>query len=261
MELLCETALLTHGLTFVSQEALRSAWPFQEPFLAWVDGGELVCGDLEAYLPFRARSAQVCRIDCDMLEDALRDGASGALTASGTMAACAKLGIPLAVTCGMGGIGEIRGEELCPDLPALTRYPVALLATSPKDMLDIPGTIAWLRSHGVHVAGPACTGYMFDCPPVEVELPSAAWHTAEAARRLTADGGLLMLNPIPEAERIQDMATLAIAIAAGKRAERRGQFYHPAVNQRLDELTGGEASRMQLRSLIANLRLALNILD
>lgn len=260
MELLCETALLTHGLTFVSQEALRSAWPFQEAFLAWVDGGRLICGNLEAYLPFRARSAEVCRIDCDMLEDALRDGVSGALTASGTMAACQKLGIPLAVTCGMGGIGEIQGEELCPDLPALTRYPVALLATSPKDMLDIPETIAWLRRHGVHVAGPACTGYMFDCPPVEVELPPLAWHTAEEVRRLTADGGLLMLNPISEMERIQNTMILTVAIAAGKRAERRGGSYHPAVNRRLDELTDGRASRMQLQSLIANLRLARNIL-
>lgn len=48
---------------------------------------------------------------------------SGALTASGTMAVCVKMGIPVAITCGMGGIGDIKGEELCPDLPALQQIP------------------------------------------------------------------------------------------------------------------------------------------
>ena len=260
MDLLCETALLTHGLYSVSQEELRAAWPFQDNFLVWVDSGRIVRGTMADYLPFRERNAEVCRIDCNTLDRALHGGVSGALTASGTMAVCEKLGVPLAVTCGMGGIGEIRGEELCPDLPALTRRRAALLATSPKDMLDIPGTINWLRDHGVHVAGPACTGYVFHRPPVEVELSSSACKTADAVRRLTADGGLLMLNPIPSAERVQRLSILAAAIAAGRQAEQSGRYYHPAANREIDQLTGGESSRMQLRSLIANLRLAIGIL-
>lgn len=256
MEFLCETALLTHGLYSVSQEELQAAWPFPDGFLVWVDNGNIVCGTMEDFLPFRARSPEVCRIDCETLDCALRDGVSGALTASGTMAVCEKLCVPLAVTCGMGGIGDIRGEELCPDLTALTRYPVALLATSPKDMLDIPETIAWLRTHGVHVTGPACTGYVFHRSPVEVELPSSSCRTGCAVRRLTADGGLLMLNPIPAAKRVKEPSILTAAIAAGKQAEQSGQYYHPAANRKIDQLTGGESSRIQLRSLIANLQLA-----
>lgn len=66
---------------------------------------------------------------------------SGALTASGTMAVCVKMGIPVAITCGMGGIGDIKGEELCPDLPALQQIPVVLISAGPKDMLDRKATI------------------------------------------------------------------------------------------------------------------------
>lgn len=259
MNFLCETALLTHGLFSVSQEELRAAWPFRDPFLVWVDHGEIARGTMQDYLPFRARSAEVCRIDCDTLDSALRDGTSGALTASGTMAVCAKLGIPLAVTCGMGGIGAIRGEELCPDLPALTRFPVALLAASPKDMLDIPETLGWLRSHGVHVAGPACTGYVFRRPPVETEYPLSACRTEQAVRQLTADGGLLMLHPIPEADRVQDPGILEQAVAAGQAAERAGAYYHPAANRRIDQLTDGASSKMQLCALISNIDLAASI--
>ena len=117
MKYLAETCLLTHGLRSIDEAALQSAWPFPEARLAWVDRGELKTGTLQEYLPCRLRRSEYGRIDCDTLEKALQSGMSGALTASGTMAACRLLGVPLAVTCGMGGIGDIVGEELCPDLP------------------------------------------------------------------------------------------------------------------------------------------------
>ena len=171
MNCLIETALLTHGLRSVANEELAQSWHCPDAILAWVDGGELKLGPIGEYLPFRERSEELIRIDCDHLEEALQTGASGALTASGTMAVCRRLDIPMAITCGMGGIGDLRGEELCPDLPALMNIPVALISTSPKDMLDRPATLDWLRRHGVHTAGEPCTGYLFCGEPVALELP------------------------------------------------------------------------------------------
>lgn len=161
MKHLVETALLTHGLRSVTNRELESSWHCPEATLAWVDRGELKLGTIGEYLPFRERAEELVRIDCDHLEEALQMGVSGALTASGTMAVCQRLKLPMAITCGMGGIGDLRGEELCPDLPALMNIPVALISTSPKDMLDIPATLQWLRQHGVHTAGEPCTGYLF----------------------------------------------------------------------------------------------------
>ena len=102
MDFLAETALLTHGLRSISNEELRSAWTVSRPCLAWVERGTLRVGTMEEYLPFRSRGEEVGRIDCEHLEDALKSGASGALTASGTMAACHRLGVFLAVSCGIG---------------------------------------------------------------------------------------------------------------------------------------------------------------
>lgn len=245
---LIESALLTHGLVSISQEELSRRWPRELDAIAWVDGGNVVIGTMEEFLPFRARASQLCRIDCDRLPSALAEGISGALTASGTMAVCRERHIPLAVTCGMGGIGDIKGEELCPDLPALRDIPVALISTSPKDMLDIPGTLGWLKAAGVQVLGMGtdrCTGYIFS----SADVPLSG---AFAGDRLPDSRPLLLLNGIPEEQRITDLSLLSQGVAAGKQAEAEGRAYHPAANAAFDRLTEGLSSRIQLDSLIAN---------
>ena len=57
------------------------------------------------------------------------------------MRACEALGLPLAVTCGMGGL--MKGQELeeCHDLQALAESPVSLLAAAPKDMFELGRTV------------------------------------------------------------------------------------------------------------------------
>lgn len=249
---LVETALLTHGLVSVSSDQLLDTWPEDDDLLVWIDRGQIVVGGMEDYVPFRRRAASLSRIDCFHLQEALQTGASGALTASGTMAVCAQEGIGCAVSCGIGGIGDIRGEELCPDLPALRDIPVILIATSPKDMLDIPATIAWLTESGVTVLGKgsdACTGYIFR----STDVPLSGMLSADAA--LSA-GPLLILNPIPREKRIDDLSYLQTAISEGKQAEAAGGYYHPAANAAFDRLTDGLSSQIQYESLLENVRLA-----
>ncbi|MBQ7800891.1 MAG: pseudouridine-5'-phosphate glycosidase [Oscillospiraceae bacterium] len=249
---LVETCLLTHGLASVTDEMLLEHWPEEWNCIVWVDRGEVRIGGMRDFIPFRRRSGEVCRIDCDTFADAVKNGVSGALTASGTMRVCQELGIGLAVTCGMGGLGDIVGEELCPDLPALERIPVSLISTAPKDMLDIEGTIRWLTDRGVQVLGAGtdrCTGYIFrstDIPlsgQIGTSLPQPA-------------GKLLILNPIPEADRIQDLSLLSLGVAEAKEAEKQGGYFHPAANAAYDRLSKGWSSVIQMHSLVANATLA-----
>ena len=256
MRHLVESALLTHGLKSVSNDELLRAWPCDSTSISWVDHGQVITGSMRDYLPFRTRAPELIRIDATQLDDALSNGASGALTASGTMELCRKLGIPLAVSCGIGGIGDIKGEELCPDLPALRDIPVALLCTSPKDMLDRPATFAWLKTAGVRIIGlgrAISTGYVFRDDPVHLdgqEQPDRAPFDPAHA------GCTLILNEIPEANRVEDRDVLARAVSAAHEAEERGEYFHPAANAKIDELTSGQSSRLQLESLVANERLA-----
>ena len=247
---LIETCLLTFGLVSITNEDMARAWDLDgSHLLAWVEQGEVRTGTLEEYLPFRAGKPRG-KFHRDNLDAALAQGLSGALTASGTMEVCRRLGIPLAVSCGIGGIGEVRGEELCQDLPALRDLPVTLVCAGPKDMLDRAATFRWLREQGVPTAGveeAEHTGYLFRGAAVPLDGV-----LDPAARPLPK----LIVQSLPEAERLADPAMLDQAVAEAKAAEARGQYFHPAANAALDRLSGGHSSRIQLRGLLENARLA-----
>lgn len=246
MRFLVESALLTHGLASYSQEDLRQAWTLEEPCIVWLEKGAVRTGTMEEYLPFRARAAEIGRVSCNSLDRAAAEGQDGAMTASATMLAASRMGIPIAVTSGMGGIGDIRGETLCPDLPAVRDLPVTLIATTPKDVVDIGKTLAWFRSEKVPVFGhyeAVDSGFMV------------------VGQRHTLDGvwpgglptpPMLLLNPISEDKRLRIPHIVEMAIAAGKEAEDRGEAFHPAANRAFDRLSQGMSSRLQLEQLLQN---------
>ena len=49
---------------------------------------------------------------------------------------------------------------------------------------------------------------------------------------------------------------MRVAIAEGKRAEKEGRYFHPAANGKIDDCTDGYSSLIQLRGLIANMKVA-----
>lgn len=250
---LVESALLTHGLSSITNEKLVEKWNNLRKNIVWVDRGNIVFGDINEFVLFRNRSNSLIRIDCFTLKEAIENKLSGALTASGTMQVCNMNGIKLAVTCGMGGIGDIKGETLCPDLPALRDIPVCLISTSPKDMLDIKETLGWLKKQDVRILATneaKCTGYVFNSSDVNVD-------GVLDLKNVNLDRGkLLILNSIPNDKRILDLNILDIAIKEGKKAEMLGKYYHPAVNKKIDKLTKGYSSYIQLQSIIDNIELA-----
>ena len=164
------------------------------------------------------------------------------------------IGCPVVVTAGMGGIGDIKAERLCYDLPALSEFGITLVATAPKDMLDIEATLEWLNDNGVQTLGfntEYCNGYILtlDSYRLSGKLSSDNIDDLEY-------GCNLILNPILENKRIKDKYLLEEAIKCGKLAERIGEHYHPAVNACFDRLSSGLSSKIQLESLISNIKLA-----
>lgn len=250
MECLIETALLTHGLSSLSNDYIRKQWPFKKSNIAYLENGIIKTENIDAYLTFRKRWKELARIDCTTLEDAKEHRLSGAFTASATMEVCRQLGIPAAVTAGMGGIGNIEGEELCPDLPALETIPVLLISSGPKDMLDRTATFSWLQSHHVSVRGwntDTHSGYVFRGDPVPIQ---------PLEQKEAIKPPFLLINEISPSRRITDRTILDDAVDFGHRAAAKGMFFHPAANKRIDERTDGYSSRIQLAALIENARIA-----
>lgn len=243
---LIETALLTHGLKSIENRDIAAIWPWEHRCLAWVDGGKVQIGNIEEFLSYRKRANELIRIDKSNFEISCSKGLSGALTASGTMLVAEKMKMPIAVTAGMGGIGDIIGEEICVDLPSLKTLDVSLIATSPKDVVDIEESIKWLLKHGVSIWGKnteVIDGFLVNGKPV----PITGKYNGQLLKR-----GMLLLNPIPSELRLKDLSIIEKAKIAGKEAEKKGEYYHPAANAMIDRLSLGRSSRLQLQSLINN---------
>lgn len=246
---LVETALLTHGIRSVSNEEILHRWPDRKQNIVFLDRGEIRITDIESYLAFRVDVDSIYRVDMDTIEEAICDKRSAALTASATMRVCAERKIPYAVTAGMGGIGAIEGEELCPDLPALEKLSVKLISCGPKDMLDRRETYRWLKDRGVIVTDLGrnfSTGYVFCGEKI-------AFSGCTEEEFLSSPHGLLV-HEIPESERIEDMEILRRAVREGYKKQQEGANFHPAVNGALDSITGGYSSILQLDGLIANIK-------
>ena len=244
---LAESALLTHGLRSISEEELIRMWPQDSASIAWMEDGRLRVGGIEDFCRFRKKAQDFDRVNYQNYEYYASNGKSGALTASGTMKACEGLGIALAVTCGMGGLMEGQEPKECHDLQALANSPVSLLAVSPKDMFDLGRTIKAMEEAGITILGyhsDVCDGYLFVGEKVKI---SGCWRE-EAPSKNT-----LFLRSIQTEERIADKEILSQAFQYGQEQKIQGRAFHPAVNAKIDELTEGYSSRIQLRALIENI--------
>ena len=247
-EFFIETALLTHGLVSLGEEEILSLWPWKDKKLVWLENGKICHGAMEEYFPLRRRAKEIKRIDRDILPKAMANKESGCLTASGTMAVAELYGVPVAVTAGMGGISSfIHGETLCPDLPALVESNTILISTSPKDVVDIQSSIEWLLEHQVKILGVRhdyCSGFMFNGKKNSL---SGILKKEEVVAPHT-----LILQDIREEERIEEKDILQQALDAGLKAQERGEYFHPAANAVIDQMSQGVAARLQLKSLIGN---------
>lgn len=254
-DFLVETCLLCHGLVSISSERIAEAFGHVSGAgFGWISDGKVHIGDLDEFLALRSQKV-VNRASLSTMDYFLGRGETAALTTSGTLKVCEDMGIAVAVSCGLGGISNIPGMEFSSDLTALSSIPVPVIATSPKDMMDIGATVEWLQGHSVRTLGVGvtkCTGYVFNSADIDLDGEFGHKFPEEYKHEL-------ILNPIPNDERIQDSSILKLAIARGQQAQSQGKYFHPAVNAALDEMTDGLSSELQLRSVVANARLAAKV--
>lgn len=248
-----ETALLGHGLPSIKNTDILSIWP-KDAMLTWIEKGEIRIGTIEEFISRRMENDHWGRFNGLKVKEGLSKDANGYLTASGAMVVAKEIKCPVVVTAGIGGIGDIYKENLCYDLPALSQLGITLVATSPKDMLDIKATINWLENHGVKVLGvdtEYCSGYILALQNHKL----SGKLSIKNANKLKY-GCNLILNPIPKEKRLKDSRILQEAIKSGKEAEKEGKAYHPAVNASFDRLSSGISSKIQLESLVSNIEVA-----
>jgi len=190
-------------------------------------------------------------------------GGSAGTTVSATMRIAALAGIGVFATGGVGGVhrGAEETFDVSADLTELGRTEVAVVCAGVKSILDIARTLEYLETQRVPVIA-----YGSDDFPAFYTRSSGlrADHRldtpediAEAIRLHAALGsgtGMLIANPIPEAEALDpafiDSAISDAVAEAAKRGISRKELT-PFLLARINELSGG-------RSLAANIALVKN---
>ncbi|KAI8992331.1 Indigoidine synthase A family protein [Pilobolus umbonatus] len=190
---------------------------------------------------------------------------TGATTVAGTMKLAEKIGIPVFVTGGIGGVhrGAEESFDVSADLTELGRTPIAVLCAGVKSILDIEKTLEVLETQGVTVATIGEHAHQFPAfytPTSGFKSPLKLDNVTEAAKIMVAHHhlrmktGMLFAVPIPEgsaadAESIQ--IAIQTAIMDARKNKVTGKDETPFLLKRITELTEG-------KSLASNIALVKN---
>lgn len=152
----------------------------------------------------------------------------GATTVAATMHCAAKAGIRVFATGGLGGVHRDVEEsfDISQDLIALARYPVCVVCSGAKSILDLPKTLEYLETQAVPVVGYGIKSFpAFWSRSSGLPLKWIAQNSADAAafiKEMERDGwpgGLVLANPVPEhdavpAEAVEQAVAHAMAEAS-----------------------------------------------
>lgn len=190
-------------------------------------------------------------------------GENGATTVSATMFFASKVGIPVFVTGGIGGVHR-HGEQtmdISSDLTELGRTPVAVISAGVKSILDIPKTLEYLETQGVTVAAyrtnefPAFFTETSGCQvPCRLDSPEECARLINANLNIGLGSGMLIAVPIPkEHAAYGHIIETAIQRALKEAMDNNviGNAATPFLLSRVNELTDGA-------SLAANIALVKN---
>jgi pseudouridine-5'-phosphate glycosidase len=195
----------------------------------------------------------------------------GATTVAATCRLALLAGIAVFGTGGLGGVhrGARDSGDVSADLSVLADTPVLVVCSGVKSLLDVPATLERLETLSVPVltyrADAFPNFYRRDSgrrSPWRVDDPQVAAEVAAAHWALGARAGLVLANPVPEADELDagvHERVLAEALALAQRRGVRGGDVTPVVLDYFHTATGGASLRCNIALVRANVELAAQV--
>lgn len=192
-------------------------------------------------------------------------GAVGATTVGGTLAACRVAGIGFMATGGIGGVHRGERLDVSADLGELARTEALVVCSGVKSLLDVPATTELLETLGVPLLGfrtdelplfYTATGG----PPVpaRVETAEEAAQVARAHWQLGRHSAVVLARPPDEG--LDDVEPLIEkALAAAEEKGLTGPAVTPFVLAFLHEASDGRTLRVNRELVLANAQLAAEV--
>lgn len=194
--------------------------------------------------------------------------ANAATTVSATMELAAAAGVRVFATGGLGGVHRDAAMRLdvSSDLGAFVRFPVAVVCSGVKGLLDVESTRELLETLGVPVVGfgtdrfPAF--YQRESGArVDARFDDARALASFVAAELARTGrGVVVANPIPAGDEVpQPQWDRWLAAARSEAAPATGREVTPRVLDALHRVSGGATLRANLSLVRSNAALAADI--
>jgi pseudouridine-5'-phosphate glycosidase len=225
-------------------------------------------GDLERFL---ARSG-IPKVSSRDMPWAMVRGLDGATTVAASLCICARAGIRVFATGGIGGVHRVSpGMPLdeSADLLDLSRSSVVTVCAGAKSILDLPATVERLETLGITVVGfrtdefpgffTARTGLTVGAV---ADTAGQIADTFRAGRALGRPGALLVVQPPPpvaalDAQVVEEAVSKALTAASVQRIF--GAALTPFLLAEVERATGGRSLAVNLALLEANAALAAEI--
>ena len=269
-----ETTLVTHGLPH--PEGLQVAAEIEEtvrsegaiPATIGVMGGGLRVGLSADELGLLAQTKTVSKLNLSNLAAGIATEGVGSTTVAATMLASHLAGIQVFSTGGIGGVHRGVGDtgDISADLMALSRYPIAVVCSGAKAVLDIPKTVEALETRGVPVFGVGTDRFpAFYRRDSGVPVDRGFNDISQLARAIGAHfdlqigSGVVVANPVPfEAEMAEDIYESSLKRSLDDLATSgvKGRQVTPYLLEKLRVLSEGKSVFSNRALLVHNARIA-----
>jgi len=233
--------------------------------------GTLHIGLEKDQLEALAQTTDAMKVSRADIAFAIAERRTGATTVAATMIAAARAGIRVFATGGIGGVHKGAEEtfDISADLTELAKTGVIVVCAGAKAILDIPKTLEVLETNGV----PVVTFGSEEFPafwsrssglssPLSLNSPAAIANFQVTREQLGIDGGMLVANPVPEADEIprEEMEIyINRAISHAERDEVTGKEVTPYLLGDIFRLTDGRSLETNIALVRNNAQLAAEI--
>lgn len=264
-----ESTIISHGMPY--PQNIETAKACEEiirengavPATTAIINGKIKIGLNDEELEFMATSKDIIKASRRDFAYIVSRGLNGATTVASTIIASRLAGIKIFVTGGLGGVhrnAEVT-FDISRDLEELASNDIMIVCAGCKSILDIGLTLEYLETKGVPVFG-----YQTDLMPAfftrksefkvdyNIKNPKEAADAAKTQWDLGLTGGILLTNPIPEKDSMDEEKINKAIEEALKEAEEKGihgKETTPFLLSKVLEVTEG-------KSLEANIALVKN---
>ena len=272
-----ESTIISHGMPY--PQNIETAKACEEiirengavPATTAIIGGKIKIGLSDEELEFMATSKDIIKASRRDFAYIVSQGLNGATSVASTIIASRLAGIKIFVTGGIGGVhrhAEVT-FDISRDLEELAANDIMIVCAGCKSILDIGLTLEYLETKGVPVFG-----YQTDYMPAfftrksefkvdyNIKNPKEAAEAAKTQWELGLQGGILLTNPIPESDSMDEEKINGAIEKALVEAEEKGihgKETTPFLLSKVLEVTEGKSLEANIALVKNNARLGAEV--